>query len=179
MQTLGVPLAMSCAGPMKIQVARLALAAVAVWGAVSCAPPKSTGMRSTPIAPSHSTVAASTTAGSPVEDVERKAEPHERRLVVLMDGRVHGVIPDGWVQLFDRSSSEIATFQIKNPADEGTPDSANVIVLVPPKWPTVQAAAEGIAAAIVQNPGSVVVSDLEGPQGKRVILARGQLGKTP
>lgn len=119
---------------MKTQLARLALTVVAACGVVSCTPAKATGVRSTPVTPSHSTVAARTTVGNPVENAELKAEPAERRPVALLDGRVRGVVPDSWVP-FDRSR-EAVSFQIKNPADEGTPDAANVILLVPPRWPT-------------------------------------------
>ncbi len=98
---------------------------------------------------------------------------------MLRDGRVRASVPESWVQLFDRSGGKVALFQIKNPADEGTPDAANVALVVTPKWPSVQAAAEWNLNSITSTPGGVIVSDEQGPKQKRVILARGQIEATP
>lgn len=115
---------------------------------------------------------------SPVADVEASPAATEERTVVLRDGRVRATIPRSWVQLVDGSEGKVAVFQIRNPADEGTPDAANVGLLVPPMWGSVQAAARD-SLRLLEARGGVVVSDQQGPNRKRVILARGQLERTP
>lgn len=77
----------------------------------------------------------------------------------LMDGQVQAVATERWVQLSRLSGNERVTFQVKNPADEGTPHSANVALFIPSNGTTVQAAADDMVKATTARPGTVIVSD--------------------
>lgn len=153
------------------------LLVAAMVSSVACAPMPRRSPSRQPVAVSEAKKAPSNERPQ-VSAVERSPDATKERTVVLRDGRVRATIPEGWVQLIDRSEGKVAIFQIMNPADEGTPDAANVGLLVPPTWRSVQAAAKDNLRLLAAR-GGVVVSDLQGPDQKRVILARGQLERTP
>ena len=103
----------------------------------------------------------------------------EVRTILVNGGSVQAVAPRGWVHLFDRSNDEFVVFQIKNPADEGTPDSANASIRSLARWTSVEAAMNETVGTLLNVPGTVIVSNDQGVGKKRVILARGQLAQTP
>jgi hypothetical protein len=100
--------------------------------------------------------------------------------VSIRGQRIKLVRPKSWVRITVEGADpdEVALFQIPNPADEGTSDSANALVTVG-RWPNVKIGGDARLADIMSRPGSVIVSDLTGDDGRRVILARMQLGRTP
>jgi hypothetical protein len=105
------------------------------------------------------------------------------RGVVLMKGRLHLTVPSGWVDLQRqaRETSDIIAFQIPNPADAGTTDSANVSVAA--NWSlgerNIERFSEGPLASLRQKPGTVVVNDVNSTDGSRTVLSRSQQGSTP
>jgi len=101
----------------------------------------------------------------------------------LMKGRLHFSAPVGWIELprQTRETSDIVAFQIPNPADEGTSDSANVAVTA--NWSlaerSIERFSEGPLRSLREMPGTIVVNDVTSADGSRTVLSRGQQGSTP
>jgi hypothetical protein len=100
--------------------------------------------------------------------------------ISVVGERLSVLMPQGWVRVpvNGPDADRVVIFQIPNPADEGTPDSANALVTVA-KWSDVKSGGDILAAAINKGPGGMIVSDLTSDDGRRVILARRQQDKTP
>ena len=103
------------------------------------------------------------------------------KLLRFFGGRASLVSPAGWVLLTVDGIESTATvvFQIKNPADEGTPDSANVKVDMLESFGGVAVAGNEIVARLKKEPGTAVASDTTDDGGVRVILTRAQGESAP
>ena len=107
----------------------------------------------------------------------------EKTRISLLADRVTFSVPTSWVELPRQTTeqSDIIGFQILNPADEGSSDSANAVVVALQNEPPLDLSGfSGPILAKLQNyPGTVIVNDHTGESGVRTVLSRSQQGDTP
>jgi hypothetical protein len=106
------------------------------------------------------------------------------RAVTLDGGLVTAQIPSTWVEISRtrHAQGEVVAFQIPNPADEGTPDSANAVIFTRHDAAlTMDHFVAALRDPIVKLPGSAVIESAVGsdPSSDRFLFLRARQGTTP